>query len=90
MIVTTELALAAMSDATQIEMILSVSNCPRWPRQVLSCVTITGVIAIKCCQCKQALEPAWLRKNTVMTLLHDGFTKISIYFKTQAFALEPK
>jgi hypothetical protein len=28
----------------EIETILSVSHCPRWPRQVLFCVAVAGVI----------------------------------------------
>jgi hypothetical protein len=38
----------------KIEMILSLSHHPRWTRQVQSFVTVAGVIANKCHQCKWA------------------------------------
>jgi hypothetical protein len=45
-------ALATLGSVTLIEMNLSVSRCPRWPRQVQSSVTVTGGFAIKHRQCK--------------------------------------
>ncbi len=45
MTVTIVLALAILDDVTQIEMILSVSRRPRWPRQVPSYVAVTDGFA---------------------------------------------
>ncbi len=58
--VTIVLALATLGDAAQIEMILSVSCHPRWPRQVqlwLSGAVVADVFAYKLCRCKWALSP---------------------------------
>jgi hypothetical protein len=47
------LALATLGRATEIEMILSMSQRPRWPRQVQSCVAVTDGFANKRRLCKQ-------------------------------------
>jgi hypothetical protein len=41
---------------TPIEMVISVSCHPRWPRQVKSHVAVAGVITYKCCQYKRTLN----------------------------------
>ncbi len=43
------LALATLSETTQIGSFLSLSLCPRWPRQIqvsLSCEVVAGVVAL--------------------------------------------
>ncbi len=55
--VTIVLALATLGNGTQIEMILSVSNRPRWPRQIhfmLVACCITDIFGYKLHQCTQA------------------------------------
>jgi hypothetical protein len=46
------LALATLGNAPEIEMILSMWNRPRWPREVQSCVAVADSLANKCRQCK--------------------------------------
>jgi hypothetical protein len=54
--VTIVLALATLGDMTQIEMILSVLRCTRWPRQILSLSQLLTFFAKKLRQCKHTLK----------------------------------
>jgi hypothetical protein len=49
---TLALALATLRRATEIEMMLSMSHHPKWPRQVQAFVTVTTGFPNKRCQCK--------------------------------------
>ncbi len=52
---TTYLRWLTLGVATYIETILSVSLQPRWPRQILFCVTFADGFACKLHQCKQSI-----------------------------------
>ncbi len=78
--------LATLGDTTQIEIILSVLCCPRWPRQVqwwLSHAAVTDIVIYKLHQCTRAftkkfynLEPSYLVKGFLSPFRKDEKEKV--------------
>ncbi len=67
------LALATLGGTTKIEMILSVSRHPRWPRQVRTWHKIANDFANKFCKCKRPITHSYLTIHFFTTQTNSGY-----------------